>query len=85
MSKDEAIRFLQDANYQHDLREKLEQAANPEQFLQMVKNLGYDFETEELEEVAHEQSQGITTRRSTGVWHWLRTVHWIDRSQSSHS
>ncbi|MDJ1183397.1 Nif11-like leader peptide family natural product precursor [Roseofilum casamattae] len=82
MSNAEAMRFLKDANSKHGLRQTMEGASNPEAFIQIVKQLGYNFETKELEEVAHQQSEGITTRRSTGVWHWLRTVNWIDRTQS---
>lgn len=85
MSQEEVMRFLKDVNQDHDLRTSLEEAADPQAFIQMVHQLGYQFEAGELEEVAHEQSQGIITRRPTGVWHWLRTVNWIDRSQTTHS
>ncbi|MBP0030742.1 Nif11-like leader peptide family natural product precursor [Roseofilum sp. Guam] len=90
MSKEEVIRFLHEVmdneKPEHqDLREALEEATNPEAFIQIVNKEGYDFEIVELEEVAHEQGEakGITIRRPTGVWHWLRNVNWLDRTKTT--
>ncbi|WP_017663419.1 Nif11-like leader peptide family natural product precursor [Baaleninema simplex] len=80
MSKESAEQFLEDALHYPEMREKFTEVETPEEFLQIARQLGYDFSTSELEAVAHEHSQGVTMRRHTGIWPWLRSIKWIDRS-----
>ncbi len=77
MSIESASRFLEAVAYDESLREKFDQVQTPEEFLTMTQQLGYSFTTEELLGLAKEQSQGIVVRRHTGVWKWLRSVHWL--------
>ncbi len=77
MSKKNASQFLTDAAQNRTLRENLETATNAEEFLNIARQLGYSFTTEELREVIHDCSEGVKVRRNTGVWPWLRNVHWI--------
>ncbi len=77
MSKKNASQFLADAVQNQTLRETLETATNAEEFLNIAHQLGYTFTTEELSKVIHDYSEGIKVRRNTGVWPWLRNVHWI--------
>jgi predicted ribosomally synthesized peptide with nif11-like leader len=76
MSKESATQFLRDATNKMELRDKFKEVADAREFIQVASQLGYDFTTEELKEVVTEHSQGITVRRHTGVWPWLRTVPW---------
>lgn len=77
MSKESANHFLEDAAQRSEIREKFTQAASPQEFAQVAEQLGYNFTPEELKEVVKEHSKGVTRRRQTGIWQWLRTVHWI--------
>lgn len=77
MSIESASRFLEAAASDEELRRKFESVEGPEDFLRMTEQLGYSFTTDELMTIAHEQSQGIHVRRSTGVWKWLRSVNWV--------
>lgn len=77
MSIESATRFLEAVSYDEMLREKFESVATPEDFLRVSEQLGYSFTTEELMTIARAQSQGVTVRRHTGVWKWLRTVNWV--------
>jgi len=77
VSKESAAQFLKDATWDVDLREQFNAVAKPEEFIKVASQLGYTFTTEELKAVVHEHSQGIQTRRSTGIWSWLRRVNWI--------
>ncbi|MCL6435362.1 MAG: Nif11-like leader peptide family natural product precursor [Leptolyngbyaceae cyanobacterium HOT.MB2.61] len=77
MSIESANRFLEAVAYDETLRSKFEGVSSPEDFLRITEQLGYSFTTEELMAIAKEQSQGVTIRRSTGVWKWLRSVKWI--------
>jgi len=77
MSKKNAGQFLADAAQNITLRETLEGATNAEDFLNIAHQLGYTFTKAELDDVIHFYSEGIKVRRSTGVWPWLRNVHWI--------
>ncbi|NES94288.1 MAG: Nif11-like leader peptide family natural product precursor [Desertifilum sp. SIO1I2] len=79
MSIESASRFLEDVTYRTELREKFRSAGNPHEFVKVAQELGYDFTTEELHEVVSEHSKGVTVRRQTGVWQWLRTVNWMTR------
>lgn len=77
MSIESASRFLEAVAYDETLREKFEAVESPEDFLRVSEQLGYSFTTEELMAIAREQSQGVTVRRHTGVWRWLRGVKWV--------
>jgi len=77
MSIESASRFLEAVAYDETLRDKFEQVQSPEEFLRISRQLGYSFTTEELLGLAKDQSQGIIVRRHTGVWRWLRSVHWM--------
>jgi predicted ribosomally synthesized peptide with nif11-like leader len=77
MSIESASRFLEAAAYDEALRDKFNTVKSPEEFLRMIEQLGYSFTAEELMSIAREQSQGISVRRHTGVWKWLRSINWI--------
>ncbi|MBF2026527.1 MAG: Nif11-like leader peptide family natural product precursor [Oscillatoriales cyanobacterium C42_A2020_001] len=77
MSLESASRFLEAVAYGEELREKFERVQSPEEFLKVIEQLGYSFTTAELMTLAKEQSQGVTVRRHTGVWKWLRHINWI--------
>jgi len=77
MSKKNVTQFLADAAQNRDLREKLQTANSSEEFLNIAQQLGYNFTTEELQNVIHHYSQGIEVRRNTGIWPWLRSVNWV--------
>lgn len=77
MSIESASRFLEAVAYDETLREKFEAVQSPEDFLRVSEQLGYSFTTEELMAIAREQSQGVTIRRHTGVWRWLRGIKWV--------
>lgn len=77
MSTESAARFLEAVAYDESLREKFEYVQTPDDFLRVTEQLGYSFTTEELMELAREQSQGVTVRRHTGVWKWLRSINWV--------
>jgi len=77
MSKKNVTQFLADAAQNRDLREKFQTVNSSEEFLSIAQQLGYNFTTEELQNVIHDCSQGIEVRRNTGVWPWLRSVHWV--------
>lgn len=80
MSIESATQFLKDVNWSWDLREKFQDVATPEEFINVAAQLGYDFTTEELANVVHQHSEGVKIRRDYGVWAWLRTVNWIRRN-----
>lgn len=77
MSKESAKQFLQEAVKNMSLRDKFTDVRTPKEFLDMAQTLGYSFTTEELEIIVKEASQGVETRRPTGIWPWLRTIPWI--------
>jgi predicted ribosomally synthesized peptide with nif11-like leader len=77
MSKESAKQFLQEAVKNTSLRDKFTDVRTPKEFLDMAQTLGYSFTTEELEIIVKEASQGVETRRPTGIWPWLRTIPWI--------
>lgn len=77
MSLESANRFLEAAAHNEDLRDRFESVQSPEEFLKVIQQLGYSFTTEELLTLAKEQSQGISVRRHTGVWKWLRSINWV--------
>ena len=77
MSIESANRFLEAVAYDETLREKFEAVTCPEEFLRITEQLGYSFTTTELMTIAKEQSQGVVTRRHTGVWKWLRSINWV--------
>lgn len=77
MSKQSATQFLSVAARNTEVQENFRSVNNPEEFVQVAEGLGYNFTTEELKDVVKEHSEGVTLRRKTGVWHWLRRVNWI--------
>ncbi|UBF28191.1 Nif11-like leader peptide family natural product precursor [Kovacikia minuta CCNUW1] len=77
MSMESANRFLEAVAYDEALRNKFEQVDSPEDFLRISEQLGYSFTTAELMALAKEQSMGVSVRRNTGVWKWLRGVKWV--------
>lgn len=87
MSVENAEQFLKDALHNRDLRAAFDEAKTPQDFFKISTGLGYDFSDQDLKTVISQHSQGAQIRRRTGIWHWLRTVNWIDRqdaqSQSS--
>jgi len=77
MSLESASRFLEAVAYDEALRERFDHMQGPKEFLKITEQLGYSFTTEELMSLAREQSEGITVRRHTGVWKWLRGINWV--------
>lgn len=77
MSLENANLFLESAAQDAKLRAKFETATNPEEFIKVASESGYEFTTEELKEAVTELSKGVILRRKTGVWPWLRTVKWV--------
>ncbi len=77
MSIESATRFLNAVAQDQTLRNKFEAVNSPEEFLQISDRLGYCFTTEELKEIVEQLSQTAKVRRSTGVWRWLRSTHWV--------
>lgn len=77
MSLESANQFLQAVASDETLRDKFESVNGPDEFVKITQQLGYNFTTEELLAIAKEQSQGVTLRRHTGVWKWLRTINWV--------
>lgn len=77
MSKESANQFLEDAARNEALREKLQSAPSPDEFVSTAHSLGYSFTVDELKEVVREHSEDAKLRRKTGIWPWLRTVHWV--------
>lgn len=83
MSKESASDFLAKAARDADLQACFSAVSNAQDFIKVAEEWGYSFTTEELREVIQEHSQGVTLRRKTGVWRWLRTVHWMDSMKSA--
>lgn len=77
MSKESANQFLLKASHDLEFQHQFEQAGTPEEFLKLARELGYDFTSDELREIVKEHSEGVTLRRHTGIWTWLRSVKWI--------
>lgn len=77
MSAQSANQFLTKAVHDLEFQNKFEQAANPQEFIQIAEELGFDFTPDELKAVVQQNSEGVKVRRQTGVWRWLRNVNWI--------
>lgn len=77
MSKESAEQFLEAATVDMILRDKLKAAGNFEEFVQIAQSMGYNFTAQELKLVIKENSEGVTMRRKTGVWPWLRHFSWL--------
>ena len=75
MSKESVTEFLADVARAPKIRDRFHAARNSQDFIAIAQELGYGFTEEEMEEVVKEYSQGVTLRRNTGLWKWLRTVH----------
>ncbi|MEB3295614.1 MAG: Nif11-like leader peptide family natural product precursor [Synechococcales bacterium] len=80
MSVKSATRFLTAAARDQQVRDKFSAVKSPIEFLEVSQQLGYSFTTAELKKVVTLQSRGVIVRRSTGVWPWLRSVSWIERT-----
>lgn len=77
MSLESADRFLKAVAHSQPLREKLEVAGSPEEFLSVSHRLGYCFTTAELQKIVADFSSNTQLRRPTGVGKWLRSQHWV--------
>ncbi len=77
MSIKSAARFLSAASHDQLVRDRFSAVQSPEDFLSVSQEMGYSFTTDELKKLVIRQSRNAKTRRSTGVWHWLRNVTWI--------
>jgi predicted ribosomally synthesized peptide with nif11-like leader len=77
MSVKSASRFLCSASQDQRLRDKFVSVNSPEEFVAISHQLGYCFTPAELKTVVSEYSNGVILRRTTGVWKWLREVHWM--------
>ncbi len=82
MSRESASEFLAHAARDANLQGCFNAVSNARDFIKVAEEWGYSFTTEELREVIQEHSQGVTIRRKTGVWRWLRTVPWMESVQS---
>ncbi|MBW4682877.1 MAG: Nif11-like leader peptide family natural product precursor [Microcoleus vaginatus WJT46-NPBG5] len=78
MSKQSATQFLSVAARDSDVQENFKSVNNPQEFVKVAEELGYSFTPEELKDVVKEHSEGVTLRRKTGIWNWLRHVKWIE-------
>lgn len=85
MSKESASEFLAHAARNADLQACFSAVSNSQDFIKVAEEWGYSFTSEELSEVVREHSQGVTLRRKTGVWKWLRSVPWMDSMKSAPS
>jgi predicted ribosomally synthesized peptide with nif11-like leader len=77
MSIESANRFLKAVAQDQVLRNQLQAATTPQEFLQVSDRLGYCFTTAELQELISQMSRDVKLRRSTGVWPWLRSANWV--------
>ncbi|HEY9851591.1 MAG TPA: Nif11-like leader peptide family natural product precursor [Leptolyngbyaceae cyanobacterium] len=76
MSRDSAEKFLEAATEDSTLREKLKSANSLQDFIDVAETMGYSFTNHELKAVIKENSEGVTMRRKTGIWPWLRQFSW---------
>ena len=79
MSIESATRFLDAITHDEILRHQFDYAQTPEDFLSLAQEMGFSFTTPELAQVVVASSTGVETRRSTGVWKWLRQMKWATR------
>ncbi len=77
MSVRSAARFLSAAAQDGQLRNRFSMVDSPEEFIQVSQHLGYTFTTAELHRLVRCKSRCSETRRTTGVWRWLREVSWL--------
>lgn len=77
MPRKNVTQFLQAVSQDTALRDNFKAAANPQEFIKIVEELGYTFTTKDLQAVVKEYSEGGVLRRQTGIWPWLRSVNWI--------
>ncbi|MBD2041251.1 Nif11-like leader peptide family natural product precursor [Microcoleus sp. FACHB-672] len=78
MSKQSATQFLSVAARNTEVQENFKSVNNPQEFVKAAEELGYSFTTDELKDVVKEHSEGVTLRRKTGIWNWLRHINWIE-------
>mgnify|MGYP002654484833 CR=1 FL=1 len=83
MSVENADRFLIAVARNATLRESFKDVQNPKEFAEVASKLGYEFTPEDIKAAVAAHSQGVKQRRTTGVWEWLRRVHWIERDSSN--
>ncbi|AFY64960.1 Nif11-like leader peptide family natural product precursor [Geitlerinema sp. PCC 7407] len=78
MSKERASDFLEAIAQDETLRHRFQGVEDGEAFLAIADEMGYTFSIGELKEVIGELSEGVQTRRHTGVWKWLRSdASWL--------
>jgi predicted ribosomally synthesized peptide with nif11-like leader len=77
MSVKSAARFLCAASHDQTLRDKFTGIISADEFVNRSQQLGYCFTSAELKSVVSTESQNVILRRNTGVWKWLRQVHWM--------
>lgn len=77
MSRESAEQFLEAATEDGTLREKLKSVHSLQDFINVAETMGYSFTSHELKSVIKENSEGVTMRRKTGIWPWLRQFSWV--------
>jgi predicted ribosomally synthesized peptide with nif11-like leader len=80
MSIENATNFLEKIAQRNDLRSHFLHVRSPQEFATVAGDLGFHFTPEELKEVVKTHSAGVNQRRHTGVWEWLRTVPWVEKT-----
>ena len=64
MSREQVIKLFRDTQADPSLKEKLNQAPNPEKFVEMAKQMGYDFTVEEWQAVTGFQVEELESKLS---------------------
>ena len=77
MSTENAEQFLELITEDAALRDKLTGIASFDEFVNVAQSMGYEFSKHELKIIIKENSEGVTMRRKTGIWPWLRQFSWL--------
>ncbi|MGB3693049.1 MAG: Nif11-like leader peptide family natural product precursor [Spirulinaceae cyanobacterium] len=64
MAREQVVKLFRDTQADPTLKEKLNQAPNPEKFVEMASQLGYDFTVEEWQEVTGFQVEELESKLS---------------------
>lgn len=64
MSREQVIKLFRDTQADPNLKETLNQAPNPEKFVEMAKQMGYDFTVEEWQSVTGFQVEELESKLS---------------------
>lgn len=80
MSVENATKFLEEVAQRNDIRSHFLHVRSPQEFANVAGDLGFHFTPQELKDVVKEHSAGVNQRRHTGVWEWLRTVPWVEKT-----